>query len=119
MLTVIDIICADGMEQKGTECVDIDECARNSDDCHVQAVCKNTHSSYTCTCKPGYQGNGKQCRNVNECTTGANDCDRDAECTDTVGSYSCSCKDGYVGNGKQCKGNAPLYAHKVTPAFEK
>lgn len=40
---------------------DVDECAQGLDDCHTNAMCQNTPSSYKCSCKPGYQGEGTQC----------------------------------------------------------
>lgn len=41
--------------------VDIDECTENKDNCHTNAVCKNTRGSYTCTCKDCFKGNGVTC----------------------------------------------------------
>ena len=41
--------------------VDIDECTSGMHNCHAQATCQNTQSSFTCTCKSGYTGNGKSC----------------------------------------------------------
>lgn len=40
---------------------DVDECAHGLDDCHPNALCQNTLTSYKCSCKPGYQGEGRQC----------------------------------------------------------
>lgn len=40
---------------------DVDECAQGLDDCHTNAICQNTLTSYKCSCKPGYQGEGRQC----------------------------------------------------------
>lgn len=40
---------------------DVDECAQGLDDCHTNALCQNTLTSYKCSCKPGYQGEGRQC----------------------------------------------------------
>lgn len=40
---------------------DVDECAHRLDDCHVDALCQNTPTSYKCSCKPGYKGEGRQC----------------------------------------------------------
>ena len=40
---------------------DIDECARGTDDCHVNATCFNTDGSFICVCNDGFTGNGKQC----------------------------------------------------------
>ena len=41
--------------------LDIDECATNTHNCGVNAVCTNTPGSHNCTCKPGYAGDGKKC----------------------------------------------------------
>ena len=40
---------------------DIDECNGETAVCHEQATCRNTPSSYLCSCKPGYTGDGKMC----------------------------------------------------------
>ena len=45
----------------GKNCTDIDECALEIDDCHVNATCLNTIGSFKCTCDPGFQGDGKNC----------------------------------------------------------
>lgn len=42
-------------------CADVDECAEGSDDCHIDALCQNTPTSYNCICKPGFKGDGKHC----------------------------------------------------------
>ena len=42
-------------------CVDIDECANNSNNCDENATCTNTIGSYTCECKNGWTGNGHYC----------------------------------------------------------
>ena len=41
--------------------LDIDECSTVADICDINAVCKNTQGSYTCTCKAGYTGDGQTC----------------------------------------------------------
>ena len=40
---------------------DFDECKTNTDNCGVNADCKNTVGSYSCACKAGYTGDGKKC----------------------------------------------------------
>ena len=41
--------------------LDVDECSSIADICDVNAACKNTKGSYTCTCKAGYTGDGQTC----------------------------------------------------------
>ena len=94
--------CKTGFVGNGTNCVDVNECAKDND-CHAQATCTNTEGSYTCACKTGFNGSGEECADVNECAKdGDNDCHAQATCTNTEGSYTCACKAGFVGNGKEC-----------------
>ena len=41
--------------------IDINECAVNTDNCHVNATCTDTAGSFTCQCKTGFTGNGVSC----------------------------------------------------------
>ena len=41
------------------QCPDVDECLLKLDKCHPEAVCTNTHGSYSCQCKRGFIGDGK------------------------------------------------------------
>ena len=41
--------------------LDINECIRNTDNCHANALCTNTDGSFQCTCLTGYAGNGVIC----------------------------------------------------------
>lgn len=40
---------------------DIEECATEIDNCHVDANCTNTKGSFYCTCHTGYDGDGVFC----------------------------------------------------------
>ena len=46
---------------------DVDECDANQNECHSNAICTNTFSSYVCRCLKGYQGDGRICEgNIEE-----------------------------------------------------
>jgi hypothetical protein len=96
--------CAPGYVPNGTECVDLDECATQRDDCAVQATCTNTPGGFSCACKPGYAGDGKTCVDVDECSTGTDNCGAHATCVNTEGSFKCECGPGYAyaGDGVSC-----------------
>uniref|UniRef100_A0A8C8WZ45 Signal peptide, CUB and EGF-like domain-containing protein 2 n=1 Tax=Panthera leo TaxID=9689 RepID=A0A8C8WZ45_PANLE len=74
---------------------DVDECAQGLDDCHTNALCQNTLTSYKCSCKPGYQGDGRQCEDIDECENEFNGgCVHD--CLNIPGNYRCTCFDGFM-----------------------
>ncbi|XP_047375151.1 signal peptide, CUB and EGF-like domain-containing protein 2 isoform X9 [Sciurus carolinensis] len=74
---------------------DVDECVQGLDDCHADALCQNTPTSYKCTCKPGYQGQGRQCEDIDECEDELNGgCVHD--CLNIPGNYRCTCFDGFM-----------------------
>ncbi|XP_038950495.1 signal peptide, CUB and EGF-like domain-containing protein 2 isoform X2 [Rattus norvegicus] len=74
---------------------DVDECAQGLDDCHADALCQNTPTSYKCSCKPGYQGEGRQCEDMDECDNALNGgCVHD--CLNIPGNYRCTCFDGFM-----------------------
>ncbi|XP_026928989.1 signal peptide, CUB and EGF-like domain-containing protein 2 isoform X4 [Acinonyx jubatus] len=73
----------------------VDECAQGLDDCHTNALCQNTLTSYKCSCKPGYQGDGRQCEDIDECENEFNGgCVHD--CLNIPGNYRCTCFDGFM-----------------------
>ncbi|XP_055279384.1 signal peptide, CUB and EGF-like domain-containing protein 2 isoform X5 [Moschus berezovskii] len=74
---------------------DVDECAQGLDDCHINALCENTPTSYKCSCRPGYQGEGRQCEDIDECENELNGgCVHD--CLNIPGNYRCTCFDGFM-----------------------
>ena len=108
-------------------CADIDECATQTDNCHVNAECTNTDGSFVCTCIVGYEGDGVTCTGIirilvlctpnyinvtrilycadtDECATQTDNCHVNAECTNTDGSFVCTCIVGYDGDGETCTG---------------
>jgi len=48
-------------------CIEVDECAAATHDCHPLADCTNTAGSFTCACKPGTEGDGKSCTAFASC----------------------------------------------------
>ena len=86
----------------GTVCTDHDECADVPHHCSVDALCKNTPLSFTCTCKSGYAGNGVLCTDVDECQTMNGGCNANASCRNTPGGRTCTCKPGFTGDGATC-----------------
>ena len=93
----------------------MNECSRNTHECHAEAVCINTVGSYNCSCGEGWLGDGKQCSDEDECLRSPPVCHSDATCTNAVGSFSCSCKQGFVGNGQECAGGS--FVRASIPAF--
>ena len=99
----VDPPCLEGTEAQGGTCVDIDECARGTDNCDGQnGECTNTNGSFSCACKNGYQGDGVTCADEDECATRNHNCNANAKCSNTVGSFTCSCHSGYEGDGVNC-----------------
>ena len=41
--------------------VDVNECIAGSNNCHPNATCYNTVSSYICICDAGFTGDGENC----------------------------------------------------------
>lgn len=49
-------VCVEGYEFKGEDgCVDIDECATETDNCVANSSCTNTPGSFECACNTGYR----------------------------------------------------------------
>ena len=49
---------------------DLNECDRNTNDCHQHASCTNERGSYSCKCNQGLIGNGLKCGSItNSCST--------------------------------------------------
>ncbi|XP_056134992.1 signal peptide, CUB and EGF-like domain-containing protein 2 [Lampris incognitus] len=71
-----------------------DPCVEESDGCHIDAICQNSHGSYTCTCKVGFTGDGQHCEDIDECDLEFNGgCVH--ECNNIPGNYRCTCHDGF------------------------
>jgi hypothetical protein len=117
--------CKDGFKPSTMDgtCIDVNECAVNTHDCHALATCSNMQGSFTCKCKNGYEGDGKTkcdcksgfyyfkgdnkqdagCYDIDECAkTHTNNCHENAYCTNKAGSFACECKSGYEGDGTVC-----------------
>ena len=43
-------MCDTGFTGNDRNCIDIDECAVNRDDCHANATCTDVEGSFTCAC---------------------------------------------------------------------
>ncbi|MBL8787660.1 MAG: hypothetical protein JNJ59_22345, partial [Deltaproteobacteria bacterium] len=105
--------CPSGQEPSGAaSCVDIDECARDLDDCDPNATCRNTFPGFTCKCKLGFDGDGQHClpvvcppgyefktsgtfagtcQDIDECFTDTDGCDANQICINLRGSFRCDC----------------------------
>lgn len=52
-------VCDKGFVDDDGDCLDLDECTEQLDDCHPTAACMNTVGSFTCACPPGTVGDPK------------------------------------------------------------
>ncbi|XP_078488355.1 uncharacterized protein LOC100175634 isoform X2 [Ciona intestinalis] len=96
----VDGLC--GSSVKTTFIIDFDECKNDTHNCHENATCNNTLTSYTCACNTGFTGDGLSCTDTIECTSGTHNCHANANCTNTIGSFTCTCNTGFTGNGLNC-----------------
>ncbi|VBB27108.1 unnamed protein product [Acanthocheilonema viteae] len=70
--------CANGYKRgANATCMDIDECAMGTHDCHPVALCNNTFGSFTCICPIGYQGSGRKCSQHHPLHNMSVDCELD------------------------------------------
>ncbi|KAK7789040.1 hypothetical protein R5R35_010542 [Gryllus longicercus] len=93
------INCGGGFQlnEAGTQCIDIDECALGTHECTSQQTCHNRQGGYTCQCPPGHTVNeNRECEDVDECADFPGQfCPSNSICENTVGSYHCRCNDGF------------------------
>ncbi|KAL5004007.1 hypothetical protein ScPMuIL_017463 [Solemya velum] len=100
-----ECICDQGfaLDDMGTNCTDIDECADKNGRCEM--LCVNTAGSYSCGCEPGYilLPDHRGCADVDECKEDADICDG-GKCINQPGQYRCQCVGGLKPStdGKQC-----------------
>ncbi|XP_049330394.1 fibulin-1 isoform X2 [Astyanax mexicanus] len=92
------------LNEEGTRCVDIDECAGSDNACAGHG-CINLVGSYRCECRSGFTFNSitRVCEDINECRhfpgrLCAHKCDN------VLGSYKCSCTTGFklASDGRNC-----------------
>ncbi|KAF5288361.1 hypothetical protein FQA39_LY15451 [Lamprigera yunnana] len=101
------IYCKSGYElnEAGTACEDINECARGTHKCKNSQICKNGPGYYICQCPPGHKLNAdNECEDINECDFYRERiCSHNAQCINVIGSYECKCKEGFRTNGHICE----------------
>ena len=105
---------------------DIDECDLGTDNCHENALCRNTVGSFECECLPGFiaVGDTVTCEgqisvhlragghstdlptaDIDECAEDRDNCHDNATCINTIGSFECVCLPGFTGDGVvSCEG---------------
>ncbi|XP_060561266.1 sushi, von Willebrand factor type A, EGF and pentraxin domain-containing protein 1-like [Ruditapes philippinarum] len=86
-------------------CKDINECARYTYDCDLQAICSNIDGSFECKCPGGYTDNskngktGRDCQDIDECADwNKSQCNKKgSQCVNYHGGYVCVCHRGWTG----------------------
>ncbi|XP_023245420.1 multiple epidermal growth factor-like domains protein 8 [Copidosoma floridanum] len=87
------------------QCPDVDECDLGLHDCHQNAVCTNTHGSYSCQCKRGFNGDGRE-----NCTKTCYEKCVNGYCSEAP-DYKCECHLGWT--GPDCRTNCGCHNHST------
>lgn len=87
------------------QCPDVDECDLGLHDCHPDAVCTNTHGSFSCQCKRGFNGDGRE-----NCTKTCYEKCVNGYCSEAP-DYKCQCNLGWT--GADCRTNCGCYNHST------
>ncbi|XP_076037131.1 uncharacterized protein LOC143022668 isoform X3 [Oratosquilla oratoria] len=100
-LALLDCSAGYRMNDRGTQCVDIDECQLGTHQCHGLQECINRHGGYVCQCPAGYRTNANRvCEDIDECNSYFGSvCSVNAKCENLPGSYRCNCKEGFKDSG--------------------
>ncbi|XP_037829284.1 fibrillin-3 isoform X2 [Kryptolebias marmoratus] len=93
--------CKGGFTGNGSQCVDIDECAK-AGSCHARAICTNFIGDFSCVCQEGFSGNGFLCQDVDECSLSSSTCPAFSHCVNSPGAYVCSCLNGTIASNNTC-----------------
>jgi len=87
--------CSVGYTLSNGTCVDINECALETNDCFSKGMgCENSIGSYSCvtipSCSDGFEFSNGSCVDVNECLDDRNDCVINGlKCENIPGSFKC------------------------------
>lgn len=101
--------CDDGYDGDSIiQCVPVGRTCDATRDCHYDAECIFSDSSYRCICRDGYIGDGYTCTQELSCRTDLYLCSPQASCLKQSDGYVCECNSGYSGNGTHCDQNPRL-----------